>query len=105
MRAGSLTQICEIYRLVANQSASGAMSKVRSKIATIRCALVKQSGSYVQYQNEEGDRLNVVFQTWMNKEIEDSDTLCWNGQEFKITLLDINYQNRTMNIYCTKINK
>lgn len=105
MRAGSLTQFCDIYRLVNQQTTSGAMSKVRTLVASIRCTLVKQAGSYVQYRYEEGDKVNLVFQTWLNTTILDTDTLCWNCQEFKITLLEYNYQDRTMRIYCQKINK
>lgn len=105
MRSGSLIHPVEIYRLVQQQSASGASSKVRTKIMDIRCALVKQSGNYVQLSTEEVDKVSIVLQTWLMKDIKDSDTLCFSEQEFKITLLEYDYPSRTMKIYATKIIK
>jgi len=105
MRSGSLIHPVEIYRLVTQQSASGAMSKVRTKIMDIRCALVKQSGNYVQFNTEEMDRVSIVLQTWLIKDIKDSDTFCFSGAEFKISLLEYNYPDNTMKIYGIKINK
>lgn len=105
MRSGSLIHPVEIYRLVQQQSDSGATSKVRTKVMDIRCMLVKQNGSYIQTTVDETDKLSIVLETWLITDIKDTDTLCFSGQEFKITLLQYDYPTRTMKIYATKINK
>lgn len=61
-RAGSFKYMIEIYRLVSQQSASGAMSKVRTKVCDIRAALVKQAGRSVTYTTEEADTISLVFE-------------------------------------------
>jgi hypothetical protein len=51
------------------------------------------------------DRVSIVLQTWLIKDIKDSDTFCFSGAEFKISLLEYNYPDNTMKIYGIKINK
>ena len=105
MRAGSLQHQVEIYRMMERQSETGAMTKEKLLLLTLRCALLKQQSTFVVEANEEEDKVRLVFETWMNEQIRDTDTLVWCKQEFKITLLEYNYPNRTMRIHVTKINK
>lgn len=105
MRAGSLIHPVDVYRYIDQQSASGACSKVRTKLMSIRCALLRTTGNYVQLPTEETDKVSIVLQTWLIKDIKDSDTICWSCQDFKITLLEYDYTSGTMKIYCTKIIK
>lgn len=105
MRAGNLTQIVDVYRMYDKQSETGAMTKEKLLLVRLRCALLRQQSAFVVEAAEEEDRARVVFETWLNTKILDSDTLLWSNQEFKITLLEYNYPNRTMRIHATKINK
>jgi len=61
-RAGSFKYILEIYRQINQQSASGAMSKVRTKVYEIRANLVRQNGRSVSYPTEETDTIALVFE-------------------------------------------
>jgi hypothetical protein len=105
MRAGNLTQIVDVYRMYDKQSETGAMTKEKLLLARLRCALVRQQSAFVVEAAEEEDRARVVFETWLNTKIMDTDTLIWSNQEFKITLLEYNYPKRSMRIHATKINK
>lgn len=103
MRAGQLSHIVDVFRYVEKQSKTGATGREKVRVARLRCALVRQVGYFTVAAYEEDDRANIVFQTWLDTSIKDSDTLFWSNQEFKITLLE--YDTRTMKIHCTKINK
>lgn len=105
MRTGSLTQIVDIYRMYDKQSETGAMTKEKLLVVRLRCALLRQQSSFVIEAAEEDDKVRLVFETWMDKKVQDSDTLIWCNQEFKITLLEYDYPKRTMKIHATKINK
>lgn len=105
MRAGNLTQIVDVYRMYDKQSETGAMTKEKLLLVRLRCALVRQQSAFVVEAAEEEDRARVVFETWLNTKIMDTDTLIWSNQEFKITLLEYNYPKRSMRIHATKINK
>lgn len=105
MRAGNLTQIVDVYRMYDKQSETGAMTKEKLLLVRLRCALLRQQSAFVIEAAEEEDKARVVFETWLNTKILDSDTLLWSNQEFKITLLEYNYPKRTMRIHATKINK
>lgn len=105
MRIGSLTQIVDVYRMYEKQSETGAMTKEKLLLMRLRCALLKQQSSFVVEAAEEDDKVRLVFETWLNEKIADTDTLLWSNQEFKITLLEYNYPSRTMKIHATKINK
>lgn len=105
MRSGSLTQLVAVYRMVDKQSPSGALTKEKMLIANLRCALLRQQSSFGIEANAEDDKIRLVFETWMNPKILDTDTLLWCNQEFRITLLEYNYQNRTMKIHAIKITK
>jgi len=105
MRAGNLTQIVDVYRMYDKQSETGAMTKEKLLLVRLRCALLRQQSSFVVEAAEEDDKARLVFETWLNTKILDSDTLLWSNQEFKITLLEYNYPSRTMKIHATKINK
>jgi hypothetical protein len=105
MRSGSLNQFVEVYRMVDRQSETGAMTKEKMLLICLRCNLLKQQSAFVVEAGEEDDKVRLVFETWLNEEVRDTDTLLWCKQEFKITLLEYNYPNRTMRIHCTKINK
>ena len=105
MRAGSLTHIVDIYRLYDKQSETGAMTKEKLLLVRLRCVLLRQQSSFVIEAGEEDDKVRLVFETWLNDKVHDSDTLLWCSQEFKITLLEYDYPKRTMKIHCTKINK
>ena len=105
MRAGNLTQIVDVYRMYDKQSETGAMTKEKLFLVRLRCALLRQQSAFVVEAAEEEDRARVVFETWLNTKIMDTDTLIWSNQEFKITLLEYNYPKRSMRIHATKINK
>lgn len=105
MRAGLLTQIVDIYRMYDKQSETGAMTKEKLLVERLRCALLRQQSSFAIEAAEEDDKVRRVFETWLNKKVQDSDTLLWCNQEFKITLLEYDYPKRTMKIHATKINK
>lgn len=105
MRAGNLTQIVDVYRMYDKQSETGAMTKEKLLLVRLRCALLRQQSAFVVEAAEEEDRARVVFETWLNTKIMDTDTLIWSNQEFKITLLEYNYPKRSMRIHATKINK
>lgn len=105
MRAGLLTQIVDIYRMYDKQSETGAMTKEKLLVERLRCALLRQQSSFAIEAAEEDDKVRLVFETWLNNKVQDSDTLLWCNQEFKITLLEYDYPKRTMKIHVTKINK
>lgn len=105
MRIGNLTQQLAIYRMVDKQSSSGAMTKEKLLIATIRAAITKQKGFFSAEDYEEKDVVRITFETWMDKRILDSDTVIWCDQEFKIYLIEYNYPNRTMKLNLQKIIK
>lgn len=105
MRAGLLRHFVTVYRQVDEQSASGAVSQVRKKIITLRCHLVKQSGYLKQTTFEEVDTNSLVFETWLNNLVKDTDTLEYADQEFKITLIETDLFTKTMKLHCSKINK
>ena len=105
MRTGSLTQIVDVYRMVDKQSETGAMTKEKMLLYRLRCVLLRQQSSFGIDAYEEEDKIRLVFETWLNDKIFDTDTLLWCNQEFKITLLEYNYPKRTMKIHATKINK
>lgn len=105
MRAGSLTQFVAVYRMYDKQSETGAMTKEKLLVTELRCNLLRQQSAFVVEAAEEDDKVRLVFETWLNDKVLDSDTLLWCNQEFKITLLEYNYPSRTMRIHCTKINK
>lgn len=105
MRSGSLTHIVSVYRMVEKQSASGALTKEKLLVANLRCALLRSQASFTVEANQEDDRVRLVFETWLDKTILDTDTVIWSNQEFKITLLEYNDQNRTMRIHVIKITK
>lgn len=100
-----MTQIVDVYRMYDKQSETGAMTKEKLLLVRLRCALLRQQSSFVVEAAEEDDKARLVFETWLNTKILDSDTLLWSNQEFKITLLEYNYPSRTMKIHATKINK
>lgn len=105
MRTGSLTQIVDVYRMVDKQSETGAMTKEKMHLIRLRCMLLRQQSSFGIEANEEEDKVRLVFETWMDERVQDTDTILWCNQEFRITLLEYNYQKRTMRMHATKINK
>jgi hypothetical protein len=105
MRSGLLTNQLEVYRMVDRQSASGALTKEKMLVATIRAAITKQKGFFSAEAHEENDVVRIAFETWLDKRILDSDTIIWCNQEFKIYLIEYNYPNRTMKLNVQKINK
>ena len=105
MRTGSMTQIVYVYRMIDRQSETGAMTKEKLLVESLRCVLLKQQSSFGIEANEEEDKIRLVFETWLDMKIKDTDTLLWCNQEFRITLLEYDYQRRSMKIHCTKINK
>lgn len=105
MRAGLLNNILEIFRYEDVQSRSGELSKKRTFICNVRAALVKQSGNYKVSANEEQDTVTLVFECWADSRIQDIDLVSYNGQEFRIFLIEKTTQSRSMKLYCKKINK
>lgn len=105
MRSGSLTHIVGVYRMVDKQSASGALTKEKMLVATIRCALLRSQSSFSIEAKQEDDRVRLVFETWLDERIHDTDTVIWSNQEFRITLLEYNYPTKSMRIHVTKITK
>ena len=105
MRAGSLIHIVDVYRMIDKQSETGALTKEKMFVVRLRCALLRQQSSFSVEANEEDDRVRLVFETWLDDKILDSDTLLWCNQEFKITLLEYDHHRRSMKIHATKINK
>lgn len=105
MRAGLLQQVLEVYRMVDRQSASGALTKEKMLVTTLRAAITKQKGFFSAEAREENDVVRIAFETWLDKRILDSDTIIWCNQEFKIYLIEYNYPNRTMKLNVQKINK
>ena len=91
--------------MVDRQSETGALTKEKMLVAELRCALLRQQSAFVIEGKEEDDKVRLVFETWLNERIFDTDTLFWCNQEFKITLLEYDYPKRTMKIHATKINK
>ena len=81
MRTGSLTQIVDIYRMTDRQSETGAFTKEKLIFARIRCALLRQQSSFGINANEEEDVVRLVFETWLDERIQDTDTLFWCNQE------------------------
>jgi hypothetical protein len=105
MRAGTLRHFLEVYRQVNEQSDSGAVSQVRKHICTLRCHLLKQSGYYSQNNIEQADKMTLVFETWINDNLRDTDTVEWSDQEFRIFLIEKDILSRTMKIHIQKIIK
>lgn len=105
MRAGTLTQQLAVYRMVEKQSSSGAMTKEKVLVTTLRAAITKQKGFFSAENHEENDVVRIAFETWLDRRIHDSDTVIWCDQEFKIYLIEYNYPNRTMKLNLQKINK
>lgn len=105
MQIGTLRHFIDIYRLTNEKSATGAISKKKVKLTTLRAGILKQTGGFVEGSNENYDRVNIVFQTWLNKDILDTDTICWSNQEFRITLIEHDELSRTMKLHVTKIIK
>ena len=106
MRVGLLSQFLDIYRMVDRQSDSGAMTKEKMLLCTLRCSLQKQKGFFSRESSvEEMDVVRLTFETWLNETVRDTDTAIWCNQEFKIYLIEYDYPKRTMKLYLQKINK
>jgi len=105
MRSGLLTQVLDVYRLYDKQSASGAMTKEKLLVTSLRAAITKQKGFFSAENHEENDVVRIAFETWLDKRILDTDTVIWCNQEFKIYLIEYNYPSRTMKLNLQKINK
>jgi hypothetical protein len=105
MRIGTLTQQLAVYRMVEKQSSSGAMTREKLLVTTLRAAITKQKGFFSAENHEENDVVRIAFETWLDKRILDTDTVIWCNQEFKIYLIEYNYLNRTMKLNLQKINK
>lgn len=105
MRTGLLNQFLYVYRMVDKQSDSGAMTKEKLLLCTLRAMITRQKGFFSEENHEEGDVVRLTFETWLNESIKDTDTVMWCNQEFKIYLIEYNYPNRTMKLNLQKINK
>lgn len=105
MKPGLLRHPCFIYRQIDEQSESGAVSQVRKLVCSLRCQLMKQSGYYTQNNIEQADKMTIVFQTWIDDRILDTDTLVWSNQEFRIFLIEKDIMSKTMKLHVQKIIK
>lgn len=105
MRAGQLTNLLYVYRMVDKQSDSGALTKEKMLVKELRAAITKQKGFFSAENHEENDVVRITFETWMDFDINDSDTVLWCNQEFKIYLIEYNFPKRTMKLNLQKINK
>ena len=87
MRAGLLTNQLYVYRMVDKQSESGALTKEKMLVAELRAAITKTKGFFSEENHEENDIVRITFETWMDLRINDSDTVVWCNQEFRIYLI------------------
>lgn len=93
-----------IYRYENVQSPSGQITKDKKVVATVRTYRLKSNGSNKEVAKELFDTLRIIFQIRYNPEIQDSDFIEYNGNEFKITFVDNNIWDRTMKLTAEKIN-
>ena len=105
MRAGLLKEFITIYRYENVQSPSGQITKDKKVVATVRTYRLKSNGSNKEVAKELFDTLRIIFQIRYNPEIQDSDFIKYNGNEFKITFVDNNIWDRTMKLTAEKINQ
>lgn len=108
MPIGLMNQMITVYRYVDRQSASGMMTRVREPLCYVRARLVKSSGSFAETgAGDLADTLTCEFEVWKNsfRGVRTSDVLCWNGDEFKITLVDTSSTGPTVRVRCAKNNR
>lgn len=106
MRSGLLArEFITIYRYTNIQSTSGQIKKEKVKICDTRCYVKKQNGNHKEVAKELFDAVEINFQIRWNPNIQDSDIIEYNNQEFKITFINNNIWDRTMTLTAVKINK
>ena len=108
MPIGLMNQRITVYRYVDRQSASGMMTRVREPLCAARARLVKSSGSFTE--TGAGDLAHTrtgEFEGRGNSflNVRTSDVLCWNGDEFKITLIDTSPTGPTVRVRCVRNNR
>ena len=106
MRRGHIArEFITIYRYTNIQSTSGQIKKEKTKVCDTRCYVKKQNGSNKEVAKELFDTVEINFQIRWNPNIQDSDIIEYNQQEFKITFINNNIWDRTMTLTAVKINK
>lgn len=105
MKIGLMNHILNVYRYVDEQSSTGAVKQVKTKIAMLRAQLTKSSGYYSETNTTLEDVATLTFQTWINRSIVDTDVVEYCGQEFRIILITYDELNRTMKLKIQKVNK
>lgn len=105
MRAGLLKEFITIYRYENVQSPSGQIVKEKKITGTLRTYRLKSNGQNKEVAKELFDTLKIIFQIRYNPDVEDSDFIEYNNNEFKITFIDNNILDRTMKLTAEKINQ
>lgn len=106
MRSGLLArEFITIYRYTNTQSASGQIKKEKTKVCDTRCYVKNQKGNNKEVAKELFDTVELNFQIRWNPNIQDSDIIEYNNQEFKITFISNNIWDRTQTLTAVKINK
>lgn len=105
MRAGLLKEFITVYRYENIQSPSGQITKDKKVVGLFRAYKLKSNGSNKEVAKELFDSLRIVFQIRYNPNIEDSDFIEYNKNNFKIILIDNNIWDRTMKVTAEKINQ
>ena len=108
MGAGLLAKtFIQILRNQNIQTESGSIKKQTTVIHNLRARKMKENGSIKKEENgkELFDSYTVTFQIRYVPDIYVTDTLLYNNQEFKISLIERDVWDNTLKIHCTLINK
>lgn len=105
MRAGLLKEFITVYRYENIQSPSGQITKDKKVVGTFRAYRLKSNGANKEVAKELFDTLKIIFQIRYNPEIQDSDFIEYNKNDFKITFIDNNIWDRTIKLTAEKINQ
>lgn len=108
MPIGLMNQRITVYRYVDRQSASGMMTRVREPLCAARARLLKASGSFAETgAGDLADTMTCEFEVWKTSfmNVRTSDVLCWNGDEFKITLIDTSPTGPSVRVRCVRNNR
>lgn len=105
MRAGLLKEFITVYRYENIQSPSGQITKDKKVVGIFRAYRLKSNGTNKEVAKELFDTLKIIFQIRYNPEIQDSDFVEYNKNDFKITFIDNNIWDRTIKLTAEKINQ
>ena len=106
MRAALLArERIKVWRLEDKQTDSGMIKKEKITVAEQRCYVINQSGRLSNQSKELFNTNQVVFRIRMNDEILPTDSLTYNGQDYKITFIKNSVYDNTREITAELINE